>query len=198
MTDEKSKMTSEEPKMLRVAGLAGSLRQGSYNRALLRAARDLAPGGMQIVIHSLTEVPLYNGDVEAAGLPHAVVALRRAVEEADGLLIVTPEYNHGVPAVTKNAVDWLSRPPKPHPLDGKPATVAGATPGRLGTARSQSQLRQSLGATNTLVMPQPQMMVAGAGDIFDDDLRLEDEDTREHLASFLEAFGDWIRRLRPA
>jgi chromate reductase len=179
---------------LRIAGIPGSLRQGSYNRALLRAAVEAAPDGLEIETHSLDAVPLYNGDVEAEGLPAGVAALREAVEKADGVLIVTPEYNHGVPGVVKNAVDWLSRPPKPQSLDGKPVALMGATPGQFGTRASQYQLRQCLTPLNCFVMPQPQVLVFGAAGKFDDDLRLVDERTRELLERFLAAFAHWVRR----
>src|ERR1700738_3936359 len=96
---------------VRVVGLAGSLRQGSYNRALLRAAQERAPQGMTIEIFDLLTVPLYNGDVEAGGDPVGVAAMKAAIRAADSVLFVTPEYNHGVPGVMKNAVDWASRPP---------------------------------------------------------------------------------------
>ena len=99
-------------RVFNVVGFAGSLRRGSYNRALLRAATELAPPALHIVIHELDEIPLYNGDVEAAGAPPSVVQLRDAIRKADGLLIATPEYNHGVPGVLKNTIDWLSRPPR--------------------------------------------------------------------------------------
>jgi chromate reductase len=184
------------PRPLRVLGFAGSLRRASYNRALLRAAVELAPTGMAIEIHDLASLPLYNGDVEAEGIPQPVAALRTALARADGLLIVTPEHNHGLPAVTKNAIEWLSRPPKPHPLDGRPTAILGASPGPFGTARSQSQLRLVLASTNTLVLAQPQYLLAGAEEKFDAELRLADAKSRERLTAFLRAFAAWIERLR--
>lgn len=116
-----------------VVGFAGSLRRGSYNRALLRAATELAPAALQIVTYELEGIPLYNGDIEAVGAPPGVVQLRDAIRHADGLLIATPEYNHGVPGVLKNTIDWLSRPPRDSALNGKVAAVMGASPG--GPAR---------------------------------------------------------------
>ncbi len=180
--------------MSRALAFAGSLRQGSYNRALLRAAVELAPAELAIEVHDLAAIPLYNGDLEAAGMPEPVATLRRAVAEADGLLVVTPEYNHGLPAVTKNAIDWLSRPPRPHPLDGKPTAILGASPGAFGTVRSQGQLRLVLASTNTPVMPQPQFLLGGAKEKFDAELRLADERSRDLLVRFLQAFALWIRR----
>jgi chromate reductase len=183
---------------LRIAGIPGSLRRGSFNRALLRVAVELAPEELEIRTHPLDDVPLYNGDVEATGIPPPVAALRAAVEAADGVLIVTPEYNHGVPGVMKNAVDWLSRPPRPQAFDGKPVGLMGATPGHFGTRGSQYQLRQSLTPLNAFVMPQPQVLVFDAASRFDDDLRLSDERTRELLERFLATFAAWVRRFRDA
>lgn len=181
---------------LRVAGIAGSLRQGSLNRALLQAAVELAPVALEIIPHGLTEIPLYNADVEAAAVPHAVAELRVAVMQADAILIATPEYNHGVPGVLKNAVDWLSRPPGNTALNGKPCGIIGASPGMTGTARAQSQLRQAFAFTNTYVMLKPEVLVAQAHRKFDGDGRLTDDGTRQHLAAFLVELVKWIERLK--
>ena len=179
---------------LRVVGIAGSLRRGSLNRSLLRAALELAPADLQIDIHDLADIPLYNQDVEDAGAPDAVVRLREAVGSAHGLLIATPEYNHGVPAVTKNTVDWLSRPPKRTVLNGKPVAIMGASPGLGGTARCQSQLRLSFVFTNSPVLLQPEVLVRQAAGKFDASGRLTDQPTREVLGQFLQQFVAWIRR----
>lgn len=184
-----------EERELRVAGFAGSLRAASFNRALLRAAKELAPAEMKIEILEIGAIPVFNADLEAEGDPEPVAAFKRAVGGADGLLIATPEYNLGVPGVTKNVIDWASRPPRGSVLDGKPVAVMGATPGMGGTARGQSQLRQAFVFTNSYAMPQPEVLVRKASDLFDADGRLTDEATREHLARFLVAFGAWIRRL---
>ena len=126
-----------------VLGFAGSLRRDSFNRSLLRAAAELAPEGMAISTFDLAEIPLSNGDVEALGDPEPVAAFKQAIRAADGVLMVTPEYNHGVPGVMKNAVDWASRPPGDAALARKPVALLGASPGLPGTARGQSQLRQA-------------------------------------------------------
>ena len=149
-------------RVFQIVGIAGSLRQGSFNRALLRAATELAPATLRITVHDLLPIPLYNADVESRGAPEVVADLRNAVRAADGLLIATPEYNHGVPGVLKNAIDWLSRPPEAGALSGKPAAIMGASPGMTGTARSQSQLRQAFVFTNTYAMTQPEVLVARA------------------------------------
>ena len=175
-----------------VVGFAGSLRRASYNRALLRAATELAPPALHIVIHELDGIPLYNGDIEAAGVPQSVVQLRDAVQKADGLLIATPEYNYGVPGVLKNTIDWLSRPPRDSALNGKVAALMGASPGFVGTARGQLQLRQAFVFTNTYALQQPEVLVGRAHEKFDADGRLVHQATRDVLATFLQRFADLI------
>jgi len=175
-----------------VVGFAGISRRGSYNRALLRAATELAPPALHIVIHDLDGIPLYNGDVEAAGVPPSVAQLRDAIRQADGLLIATPEYNHGVPGVLKNTIDWLSRPPRSSALNGKVAALMGASSGVTGTARGQSQLRQAFAFTNTYALLQPEVLVGRAHEKFDADGHLVHEATRDFLAAFLQHFTDLI------
>jgi chromate reductase len=179
---------------IRVLGFAGSLRAGSLNRALLRAAKDVAPAGMSVEIFDLIDVPLYNADVEAQGDPPAVAALKAAVAAADGVLMVTPEYNHGVAAVTKNAVDWCSRPPRGAVLNAKPVGIIGASPGAVGSARGQSQLRQAFEFTNSYCLPQPEVLVSKAHEKFDAEGNLIDEGTRTFLGKYMVALGDWVRR----
>ena len=180
-----------------ILGLAGSLRAGSYNRALLRAAIEHAPEGMTIRPFDLIGVPLYNGDVEAEGDPESVARFKQAIREADGVLMVTPEYNHGVPGVMKNAVDWASRPPQDAALSGKPVGIIGASPGITGTARGQSQLRQAFEFTNSYCMPQPELLVFKAHEKFDSDGGLADAATAQYLGRYLAAFADWVRRFVP-
>jgi chromate reductase len=182
---------------LSILGFAGSLRRASYNRALLRTAAELAPEGMAIEIFDLAEVPLYNGDVEAEGDPEAVARLKQAIAAADGVLIATPEYNHGVPGVMKNAIDWASRPPGTAPLGGKPVGIIGASPGITGSARGQSQLRQAFEFTNSYCMPQPELLVFKVHEKFDADGRLTDDATSRYLDRYLNAFADWVRRFVP-
>jgi chromate reductase len=188
-------LESGAPLPLQIVGVAGSLRQGSYNQALLRAVQELAPLTMRIRIHHLSGVPLFSEDVERAGIPHAVASLREAVAQADGLLIATPEYNHCVPGVMKNALDWLSRPPGKSVLNGKPSAIMGAAIGVLGTARAQTQVRQSFVFTNTPALLQPEVLVGRAHEKFDADGRLTDNATRKFLVLFLEEFAGWVGRL---
>ena len=186
--------TATVARVFNVVGFAGSLRRGSYNRALLRAATELAPSTIHIVIHELDGIPLYNGDVELDGAPSSVVQLRDAIRKSEGLLIATPEYNHGVPGVLKNTIDWLSRPPRDSALNGKVAAVMGASPGMTGTARGQSQLRQAFVFTNTYALLQPEVLVGRAHEKFDADGRLVHQATRDVLATFLQRFADLLAR----
>jgi chromate reductase len=183
---------SESARTYEIAGIAGSLRQGSFNRALLRAAQEVAPSTLRITSHDLGAIPLYNADVEASAVPGSVTVLRDAVRAADGLLIATPEYNHGVPGVLKNAIDRLSRPPRGSALDGKPAAIMGASPGMVGTARGQAQVRQAFVFTNTFALTQPEVLVARAHEKFDSAGRLTDTATRDFLAKFLLRFVEWV------
>jgi chromate reductase, NAD(P)H dehydrogenase (quinone) len=172
------------------------LRQGSMNSAVLRAAIELAPATVTIARFDLSPIPLYNGDVEAASFPAAVVAFREAIAGADALLIVTPEYNSGIPGVLKNAIDWASRGAD-QPFDGKPIAIVTASPGRLGGARCQLQLRQCFVPLNGRVMVQPELMIAGANRLIDAEGRLIDEDTRMRLRRMIEALAAWTRILNP-
>jgi chromate reductase len=181
---------------VKVLGFAGSLRKGSLNRMLLRAAAELAPPGMAIETFDLSEVPLYNGDVEAQGDPPPVADFKSAIRAADALLIATPEYNYGVPGVLKNAIDWASRPSNQSVLNDKPAAVMGASPGGFGTARAQLQLRQAFCFTQTLPVQQPEVLVARATEKFDTDGRLTDEKTKEVVRALLVALQGWTERLR--
>lgn len=190
-------MSTELPEVVRpfqVLGIAGSLRRASYNRALLQAVAELAAPTLHVIVHDLSPIPLYNADVETAGVPTAVAELRAAVRQADALLIATPEYNHGVPGVLKNTIDWLSRPPRESALNGKVAAIMGASPGMTGTARSQAQLRQAFVFTNTYALLQPEVLVGRAHEKFDADGRLTDQSTRDFVKTFLAAFADLISR----
>ncbi len=174
-------------------GFAGSLRSDSYNRALLRAAAEAAPKEIDLEVFDLADVPLYNGDVEAAGDPDAVVRLKDAIRSADLVVIATPEYNQGMPAVTKNALDWGSRPPRPQAWDGKPVLIMGASPGRLGTVGAQRSLRESLGSVNARVMPQSRMLLGGASSVFENG-ELTDDATRERLEKLMRQAAEWARK----
>jgi chromate reductase len=180
---------------IRVLGIAGSLRSRSLNRTLLHAAVELAPAGMEIRIYEgLGDVPPFNEDVESQGDPAPVRALKVAIQESEGVLIATPEYNYGVPGVLKNAIDWASRPAGKSPLNRKPAAIMGASMGAHGTARAQPALRQTFVFTETYVMLRPELYVARAHEKVDADGRVVDEPTRQQLRKVLGAFAEWIAR----
>jgi len=180
---------------MKVFGVSGSLRKGSFNTALLRAAIELAPAGMTIEEHSLADIPLYNDDVRVAGYPPPVQALRQAVAAADALLFVTPEYNYSVPGVLKNAIDWVSRPPD-QPFAGKPAAIMSTAGGMLGGARAQYHLRQIFVFVDVHPLNKPEVIVPRASEKFDAELRLTDDHTRKAIAAQLEALLRWAQRLK--
>jgi chromate reductase len=181
---------------MNVLGFAGSLRRASFNRMLLRSAVDLAPAGMTIDVFELDMIPQYNGDVEAQGDPEPVAEWKEAIQRADAILVVTPEYNFGMPGVLKNAIDWASRPPGKSVLNGKPAAIMGASPGGFGTSRAQLQLRQAFLFTQTHAVLYPEVLVAKAHEKFDAEGRLTDEPTRRFVRQLLEALAAWSERLR--
>jgi len=189
-------MASTSGPALTFLGIAGSLRRGSFNRGLIRAAVEIAPNGTSVVPFDLADVPMFNADVEADGDPPPVAELKRAIAAADALLIATPEYNHCVPGVLKNAVDWASRPPRRSVLTSKPVAIMGASTGRGATARAQAHLRDGLAYTNGFVLPLPEVLVGSARDKFDDAGNLTDADTRQDVYDLLVALAAWTRRLQ--
>lgn len=194
-------MVSTSP--FRILGIAGSLRERSYNRALLRAAAELAPPDCVFETFDLRPVPPYNGDEDPEfggerAAPAAVVALRRAIAEADALVLAVPEYNWGPSGVMKNAIDWASRPPGAAPLRHKPVALMGTSRGPAGTGRAQLQLRQTLLSTRAYVLLEPDVQLGGYERLFDPDLRLVDEGARELVARQLKALVAWARLLAAA
>ena len=180
---------------IRVLGISGSLRQGSFNTAALLAAMELAPAGMQIERAHIDDIPLYNEDLRTQGFPAPVERLREQVRRADALLIVTPEYNYSVPGVLKNAIDWVSRPPE-QPFAGKPTAIMGASPGFTGSARAQYHLRQMFVFLDALLINRPEVMIGGAHERFDAAGHLTHEPTREIIGKLLVALAAWTRRLQ--
>lgn len=175
---------------MNILGLSGSLRRDSSSTALLHAAGELLPDGATLAIHALDDVPLYNGDLEADP-PGPVTALGAAVAAADAVILSTPEYNHSISAVTKNALDWLSRPPGGRALANKPVVVLSQSPGPVGGARMQLHLREVLSALGARQLPRKEFAMGLAGSRFDADGRLTDDDTRERLGSLLATFTDF-------
>ncbi len=180
-------LTSEVGSRKSVLAIAGSLRGGSLNLRLVESAADCAPPGIEVrVYRGLAELPPLNQDLEAAAFAAGPVrALCDQVAAADGLLIATAEYNHSVPGVLKNAIDWLSRPLSGGVLEGKPVAVVGASAGRWGARLAQAALRQVLFATESLVLPGPALYLAEADKAFDADGRLTDEAARRALRQIL-------------
>jgi len=176
--------------MTRILGISGSLRERSYNRALLRAAAELAPEGVEIEEFDLREIPLYDADVEAAGDPEPVAKLRAAVAEADALLFATPEYNRGTSGVLKNAIDWLSRPALASVLRWKPVAIMGASTGRGGTRNAQAQVRDALLFPGAILVAEPEVAIPLAWERFDENGELTDERMRKTLRELLDALVD--------
>ena len=148
---------------------------------------ELAPEGMLITPASI-DLPLYNEDIHEQGDPAEVIKLKGQITKADAVLIVTPEYNYSVPGVLKNAIDWVSRPPE-QPFSGKPVAIMGASPGKFGTARAQYHLRQTFVCLNAAVLNKPEVMVGGVMGVFDDNGKMTDHATREHVAKQLVALA---------
>jgi len=182
-----------------VLGICGSLRSGSFNAALLRAAVEQAPAGMTIEISdALRELPPYDGDLDTPERrPAAVADFRHKVEQADGLLLVTPEYSHSIPGVLKNALDWVSAElPEGLPLRRKPVAITGSSPSAFGSVRAQQTLRQVLFSTHSDVVLRPEVAVFGAYQRFDEQGRLTDETTAGLLHDLLRALAETIDRQR--
>jgi chromate reductase, NAD(P)H dehydrogenase (quinone) len=179
---------------MNILAIGGALRKASTNTGLLRALRDMAPAGVAIDIATLHGIPLYNGDEEEAhGKPAAVLALDARIRAADGIVFGCPEYNFSIPGVLKNATDWLSRGGSP--FRWKRVGIVGAGGGHfLGTGRSQYHFRQNLQALQAIVMPRPEIFVNHNEDKFDAAGNLTDEETRRHLAKWLEAFVEWVEK----
>ena len=183
--------------MTTLLGISGSLRKQSLNTALLRAAQSVAPAGVTVEIATLHGIPLYDGDAEQAeGIPAAVTALKQRVLAAQGLLLATPEYNNGIPGVFKNAIDWLSRPPKEMAalFGERPVAVIGASPGGFGTVMAQAAWLPVLKTLGTRHWSGGRLMVARAGQVFDAQGAIVDEKVREQLREFVAGFAAFAKR----
>jgi chromate reductase len=180
---------------LKIIGISGSLRAGSYNTSALRAAQELVPGDAVIEIHDISGFPPFNQD-EDGNPPQMVTDLKTAVRAADAVIFSSPEYNYSVPGHLKNIIDWASRPYGDSAWDGKPALIMGASPGPIGTARMQYHLRQTMVFLNMHPLNKPEVMINNCTEKFDAEGSLTDEKTREFLRQAIEALVHWTRRLR--
>ncbi len=187
---------TDAPRPLRILGISGSLRARSFNTAALKAAGSMVPDGCTFEIAPIGDLPLYDQDLEARGMPEPVARLRAAIAQADALIIACPEYNYSVTAALKNAIDWASRGAD-QPLNGKPLAILGASGGMIGTARAQYHLRQICVFVNMLPINKPEVMIGQAQTKFDADLALTDEPTRKIVGDLVRALVAWTRRLSP-
>ncbi|HYL01676.1 MAG TPA: NADPH-dependent FMN reductase [Steroidobacteraceae bacterium] len=182
--------------MVKLLGISGSLRRASYNAALLTAATRLVPPDAQLAVASIRGIPLYDGDLEAQGIPPAVAQLKDAVAAAAGVLLVTPEYNNSIPGVFKNAIDWLSRPNADirRVFTGRPFAVIGASPGGFGTTLSQAAWLPVLRTLGVQFWAGGRLQVSRAGSVFDETGNLKDASVEEQLKQFLAGYVAFVRR----
>lgn len=180
---------------MKILGISGSLRKGSFNTALLHAAVELAPDGVELIARTIHGVPLYDADLEAAeGIPEKVQELKDLAISADGLILFTPEYNNSLPGVFKNAIDWMSRPSTDiaKVFGGKPIAVLGASPGNFGTILSQNAWLTVLRTLGADAWFGGRLMVSRAGGVFDEKGAIVDEKVRHNLATFIEGFSTFV------
>jgi len=182
-------------KKLLILGFAGSLRKGSYNKALLRAAEELLPKEATLDIFDLEGIPPFNQELEGR-MPEKVKEFKAKIRAADAILIATPEHNYSVPGVLKNAIDWASRPYGDNSFEGKPAAIMSASTGMLGGARAQYHLRQIFVFLDMHPINKPEVIVTFAGQKVDQQVRLTDETTRKVIQALLEALVAWTKRLK--
>lgn len=183
--------------MVTIIGISGSLRKDSINTGLLKAAAKNAPEGCQVIVESIKDIPLYNGDIEdTQGIPTPAASLKENIAAADGLLIATPEYNNSIPGVLKNTIDWISRPPKDRPkvFANRPVGIIGATPGSSGTSFSQYAWLPVFRILGAQVWSGKLLWIANASDKFDKNGVLIDESTLKHVAEYMNGFVHFIKK----
>jgi len=179
----------------RILGFAGSLRKDSYNKALLRAALELLPEGVEMDTFDLEGIPPFNQDLEG-NPPQKVTDFKKKIRSADALLVATPEYNYSIPGVLKNAIDWASRPYGDNAFQEKTVAFMGASVGMLGTARAQYHLRQCCVFLQMHPVIDPEVMVPFVSDKVDSQGRLTDEKTKEKIKELIESLIIWTKRLK--
>lgn len=180
---------------IRILGISGSLRKGSYNSGALRAAVELCPEEAQIEVFEISGIPAFNQDNDQD--PPAIVReFKEKITACDAVLFSTPEYNYSIPGVLKNAIDWASRPYGQSAWDGKPAAIMGASIGGIATARAQYDLRKMMVFLNMFPINRPEVMIGNCGDKFDAEGNLTDEESRKFIRQMLEALIVWTKRLK--
>lgn len=180
--------------VLNLVAVCGSLRSRSYNRGLLRAMLERTTPTMRFTELDWSALPVYNGDLEHPAPPQVVTDLQQQLRASDGVLIVTPEYNHNIPGGLKNFIDWMSRGKPPHAFSGLPGAIAGASDGMIGTARCQLSLRNTLATLNVAVMPFPGVLVSNCKEKFDEARELTDEPTKKFLSEWMVTLEQWMRK----
>jgi len=185
-------MTNE--KKIKVLGIAGSLRQGSFAKALLNNAKNLVPENMELEIFDIKDIPVFNQDFEN-DLPESIKIFKEKIKAADAILFVTPEYNYSIPGGLKNAIDAASRPYGNNSWEEKPVAIMSSSMGMLGGSRAQYHLRQVLVFLNMHALNRPEVMVPMVQDKFDDKLILTDDKTKQAIAEQLKALDAWTRKL---
>lgn len=180
---------------MKILALSGSLRAASYNTALLHAARELAPEELSIeIFDGLGDLPFFNQDLEEQGEPASATVWKTAVREADGLLIACPEYNGGLTAVLKNAIDWASRPWGKNSWGGKPSGVVGISVGAIGTALAQQHLRNVLSYLDVESLGQPEMFLQAKEGFFDADGKVSNPDTVKFLQAYVDRYVSFVSK----
>ena len=185
-------MSSTSRPRFRVAYVIGSLAQGSINRKLARALVELAPADVELREAPIAGLPLYNYELDKA-FPEPARAFKRAIVEADAVLLITPEYNRSIPGSLKNAIDWASRPYGDNAFAGKPTAVIGTSPGKVGTAVAQQHLKGVMNYCDALLMNQPEAYVQFNEDAFTGDGKVSDQSLAKVLSTFMTAFRDFLR-----
>lgn len=180
----------------KILGIAGSLRKKSYNQSVLQSITETTYEKLIVNPYSIQDIPLFNADMEEGGDPEYVAQFKQAIKEADGVIIVSPEYSHGTPGVLKNALDWAGSMSNENVLNEKPVMIMGASPSGMGAGFSQAQLRQTLAACNAYVPPQPEIYIGEVHKKLDDSGRLNDQSTADFLAQGLDDFSAWIERFK--